>query len=318
LRALERQTRAPDEVVIVDASDPPLDTRALTLDHPGLRLACVPRPAGLSAQRNEGVRRARGSHVLLCDDDVEPPPTYLEALLGHVAAWPATVAVSGLLSEPDATGAFPTSPAVPSFRHLLASFVFQLTVFGDVDAVEATPLTAAPLALLKRWYRRRGNRWSLAGWPLVTRVESPAFRTATYGLGAALVRRDALLGSPFDERLGTHGVGDHYGVALGFPGERAITVLTGLPVRHHRVPEHRLEAGEAHVRRALALDYFMRASGRFPRSSRVWLAWSLLGKAGLTALRGRPHAARASLRALALIATGRNPLLRPPDGGFVG
>lgn len=309
LAALDRQDRQPDEVIIVDAGDQPLDEDALRAAHGTLPITCLRAPPGVCSQRNIGIRRAKGSHVLLCDDDIEPPTDYLTRLLRHLCAHPSTGAVTGMLCERDDSGAFSPGFPVPSLRHLLFAFVFQLTVWADVEAARGSWLTAPPLAALKRWYRLRGNTWSAAGWPLVTQVPNGTVRTAIYGLGAALVRRDWLLASPYDERLGTHGIGDNYGVALGFPGERSIAVLADLPVLHHRAPENRLDAADAEYRRLLALDYFMRTSRRFSFLNTACLAWSLLGKAAMSGLRRRRERLRRTLQALGIVVTGRNPLL---------
>lgn len=314
LDALARQDRLPDEVLVVDASDRPLDAEALRAAHAALPITCLHSRPNVCSQRNLGVRRARGSHVLLCDDDVEPPPDYLGRLAAYLRGHPSAGAVTGVVREPDADGRFSSGFPSPSLRRLLYAFVFQLTVWADVEAVEGPRLGALPRAALERWYRRRGNRWSLAGWPLVTQVRSATVDTAIYGLGAALVRRDWLLASPYDERLGTHGIGDNYGVALGFPGERSITILADLPVLHHRAAANRLDRAEAYSRRVLALDYFMRTNARFSRLNTAWLAWSLIGNAALFALRRRGDMLRRTLRVLGVVVTGRNPLLVGPSG----
>ena len=236
------------------------------------------------------------------------PPDYIRKLAAHLERDPSTGAVTGMWAEATSTAQPFLELRVPSFRSLLFAFVFQLTVWGDVEAVRGTWLTAVPLAALKRWYRGRDNTWSLAGWPLVTEVRTPVVRTAVYSLGAALVRRDWLLASPYDERLSAHGIGDNYGVALGFPGERSIAVLADLAVRHHKALENRLDARATYYQRLLALDYFMRTSGRFSLVNRMCLVWSLLGQAGRFAVSGRQDLFRAAVRAGGLIGMGRNPL----------
>lgn len=309
LAALARQERPPDEVLVVDAGDEPLREERIRASHPTLPVTCVHTDPSLCAQRNLGIRRAAGALVLLMDDDIDPEPDYLGRLEAYLDAHPSEGAVTGVLSEPDASGAFTEGFAVPSLRHLLFAFVFQLTVWGDVEAVAPGGATAAVAALLRRWYRRRGNTWSLAGWPLVTQVRESVVHTAVYGLGAALVRRDWLLASPYDEALGPHGIGDNYGVALGFPGETSIAVLTDTSVRHHKEGENRLDPAESYLRRVLALDYFLRTDERFSRWNTAFLAWSLLGNALRFALGRRGDLLRSTVRALGRVVRGRNPLL---------
>jgi glycosyltransferase involved in cell wall biosynthesis len=57
LSALTRQERPPDEVIVSDASDLPLDANALAAAYPGLRLTYFPAVPSVCAQRNEGIRR---------------------------------------------------------------------------------------------------------------------------------------------------------------------------------------------------------------------------------------------------------------------
>lgn len=311
LGALAAQARRPEEIVIVDASERPASESALRRDH-DLPVTVVPATPALCAQRNEGIGRVSGSYVLLLDDDIEPPPDYVERLAAFLDEHPEEGAVTGVLREPDDRGVFHEGFEVPSVRHLLFAFLFQLTVWGDVEARRGGAFAALPLRLLRRWYRVRGNTWSLAGWPLVTQVAGPVVRTAVYGLGAALVRREWLLASPYDERLGPHGIGDNYGVALGFPGEGGVAVLRDLPVTHHRVPDHRLEPAESYRRRVLALDYFLRTLAPFSRVNVAFLAWSLVGNALRSAVRRDGPQLGATLRALGTVVRGRNPLL---EGG---
>ncbi len=308
LSALTRQERPPDEVIVSDASDLPLDANALAAAYPGLRLTYFPAVPSVCAQRNEGIRRARSTHVLLLDDDIEVPPDYLRRLVGAVEHDPSVGAVTGVWSEPNAAGRFSDGFLVPSFRNLLINFVAQRTVLGDVEAAAGDLFTRFLVALLKRWYRYRGNTWSLAGWPLLTQVKMPIVQTAIYTLGSALVRRDWLLASPYDERLGPHGIGDNYGVALGFPGERPIALLTDLVVRHHKEQTNRLDRVSAYYERVLALHYFMRRSARFSLLNQAFLVWTLLFNAAESRIFGHAELSLTSVRALRAIFTGRNPL----------
>jgi glycosyltransferase involved in cell wall biosynthesis len=311
LAALSDQERRPDEVIVVDASDDPEREDALAARYPRLRITCMVTTPSVCAQRNAGIQRAGGSHVWLCDDDIEPGPDYLRRLVEHMDGHPTVGAVTGLIEEPGGDGDGVAVGRVPSVRSVLFGFVFQRTVWGDIDAVSGGWLTAGPLAVAKRWFRRRGNTWSLAGWPLITRMDGPALRVAIFGLGAALVRRDWLLGAPYDETLGPHGIGDNYGVALRFPAVPGIAVLTDLSVRHHRSSVNRLDAAATYCRRVLALHYFLHAIPRLADTSSAVLLWSLMGNCLVLARGGEWALLGATVRAMTLIATGRNPLLLP-------
>ena len=312
LTALTAQVRHPEEIIIADASDVPVDGSALALAYPRLKLSWFHMMPSLCAQRNRAIRKATGSHVLLCDDDIEPGPLYLKRLVDYIEAHPEAGAVSGLVCDPGDIAAHNGGFRPPSFRYLLYSFVFQLGVVGDLAAVQAPRVFAPVLALLRHWYRRRGNTWSLAGWPLVTQIRRPVVHASLGMLGAALVRRTWLLQSPYDERLDArdpHAVGDNYGVALGFPGVEPIALLTDLPVGHHRALENRPDHPTVHNQGLLALHYFMRRSARFSTANVVWLGWSLIGIALRCLRNGEIDLAWASVRALAVIVTQRNPLL---------
>lgn len=310
LHSLERQIRLPDEVIVVDASEPPLDGERLKLDYPKLALSYLHTAPSVCGQRNAGIALALSSHVLLCDDDIELPDNYLSELAKFVRANPDAGCVTGLVCEPDQAGRFSGRFSTPTARHLLLALLFQLSVWGDVEAAGKSPFVRTALAFAKRWYRRRGNTWSLAGWPLVTQVRDPVVRTSIYALGAALVRRDWLLSSPYDEGLGPHGIGDNYGVALGFPQQRPIRVLTGLKVLHHRDPRNRLAAEQVYYLRVLALERFMRRDRRFSLINRLLLAWSLLGSAAVFLARRKTRLFPAAVRALVVVLTGNNPLSR--------
>jgi glycosyltransferase involved in cell wall biosynthesis len=307
LDSLARQERRPDEVIVVDASEQVADAAALEDAHAPLDIVVIPHAPSVCAQRNLGIGRARGSHVLLCDDDVELPADYVAALAGYLEGHADIGAVSGGIDDAVAPGgAFRT----PSLRSVVFAFAFQRSIWGDLDAVRTSGMTAPLLAVLRRWYRRRGNTWTLAGWPLVTQVRGPAFRTAIFGMMAAVVRRSWLLSAPYDERLGPHGIGDHYGVALQFPDPPAITVLPHLVARHHRDPHNRLTARTTYYRRILALHYFLRTLPQARRGRTPCLVWSLLGNALAFATGRQWDLVGATGRAAWLIVSGRSPLLR--------
>ena len=82
LAALGRQTRRPDEVVIVDASDSSLAEilHADTIAASSLNLKYIQAARGVNRQRNLGARQSTGDLLFFFDDDVVPEPDYIETL----------------------------------------------------------------------------------------------------------------------------------------------------------------------------------------------------------------------------------------------
>ncbi len=306
---LSRSTHPIREILIVDSSDEKL--RPADYAHvagapiqyveAGRKSVCV--------QRNLGIRRARGAWVFLCDDDIEVPNDYLAKLAQHVDAHPEAGAVSGLCLEKDDSGWKSEFP-VTSSPGLLWRYLFQLGVWGEIRP--RGPL----IDLIADRYRRRGNHLSRAGFPVLVDFSEPYFRTPIYALGASVVRRDWLLGSPYDERLDSHGMGDNYGVALGFPQE-GIHVVTGASVRHHKEATNRLVDAEAYARRLMALHYFIRSRTELVTMNvqERFFLWSLFGQIVFhTGARNRRLAIAATSTFITVI-RGQNPLLARRHGG---
>lgn len=122
-----------------------------------------------------------------------------------------------------------------------------------------------------------------------------------------MLRRNYLLESLYDEILDASGIGDNYGVAIGFPGNRSIHVLTTLDVYHHRSAANRLEKPLSYFRRILALHYFIKKSEGHSRSTIAWFQWSLIGNWIYFFLKGKTEMRKATATAIHLIFSGRNP-----------
>jgi glycosyltransferase involved in cell wall biosynthesis len=299
LADLQASAIRPREVIVVDASDQPLSPDQLAPFAANLQY--VEAPKSVCAQRNRGIAQASGSWIFLCDDDIRVPPDYLSALAAHIQSHPEAGAVSGLVLE-QVGGRWVGQHPVRSAATLLWCRVFQLGLWGEIHC-------EGPLGgWLAAHYRRRGNHISSAGWPVLTDFRAPFFRTPVYALGAALVRRDWLLASPYDERLDRRGYGDNYGVAIGFPPE-GIHVVTSATVRHERDPVDRPAAAVSYAKRTLALDLFLSSPRGRARASRRWLAWSLVGNTLWHAARRNPQMCRASLQTLSAVVLRRNPYL---------
>ncbi len=295
---LNQSTLPVREVLIVDSSDRRLEPGAFA----GLeKLGIVYLEAGRSVcvQRNVGIRRAAAPWVFLCDDDIEVPPDYLARLAAHVAGHPECGAVSGMVLDRTADGWRGQFPETSSLI-LFWKFLFQLGMWGEIRA--PGPIARA----ISAYYRRRGNHIAPSGWPVITQMQGAFFRTPIYALGASVVKREWLLASPFDESLDSHGIGDNYGVAIGFPPE-GIHVVNDAYVFHHRASANRPADGQTQERRMLALDYFIHTRRELTDVRRLAFLWSLVGAGVLHGVSGNLTVSRSMWRTLERVVAGDNP-----------
>jgi len=72
-------------IVVSDGRDP---VTAIVAARHGARLIILPAPRGTNAARNAAIQAARGDPLVFVDDDVDPPPGWLDALLAGVAGTP--------------------------------------------------------------------------------------------------------------------------------------------------------------------------------------------------------------------------------------
>jgi glycosyltransferase involved in cell wall biosynthesis len=308
LDSLNHGSLIPSEVIIVDSGDD-----GLSLEEFGgfthLSILYVRSEKSVCIQRNTGIKMAGNPWIFLCDDDIEVPPDYLEKLMGYIAVHPEIGALSGLFLQKEMnvwTAQYPLRSA----RLLVWKFIFQQSIWGQIDIEASHPL----IKKIKEYYRLKGNHISKAGWPVLTQFSGDSFTTPLYSLGAALVRKEWLLSSPFDEVLDRHGMGDNYGVITNLPVS-GITVLTHAFVYHHKEPDHRLKRPLQYFRRVLALDYFISTHKDSRYVRKFWLLWSLMGNL-LSFIRDRDKMMmRPAIRTMLLIATGRNPYRRAARAG---
>jgi glycosyltransferase involved in cell wall biosynthesis len=265
-------------------------------------------------QRNKGIEAARSDWIFLCDDDIELPEDHFQHLADHVAKHTGCAAVAGKLRQLE-NGVWVDQYPPRNFFIALYHFVFQLSVWGPLDGVKTNRLTRPLLAWMKEWYRRRGNRESLAGWPLITQWQSPCFTARFYSLGADLIRREFLLSTPYDPVLDPGGIGDNYGVALGLPN--GIDVIDSTYALHHREQHNRVGQKVANYRRILALHYFIRTRFTNTRTTTLWLCWSIIGLSLLHLRRFDVTALKFSAKAFFRIAAGRNPYVVARNQGRI-
>lgn len=269
LISLQNQILQPSEIIIVDASE---NESFHTSEFENLPISFIRSTPSVCLQRNVGIRRAENDWIFLCDDDIELPQDYLLRITDHIKSFPATGAVSGLVMQKhnnEWVGQYP----VVSKLDLAFRFIFGLSIWGEIKIHSQNPI----INCIKNYLERKGNHLSKSGWPIITNFSNPYFKTPVYGMGASVIKKEWLLQSPYDESLDSHGLGDHYGVALGFPDE-GIHVINKLKAYHNTASENRLEAAEQYYRRVLALIHFSRQRHTSGKIRRGWLLWSLTGR----------------------------------------
>jgi len=308
LHSLDKQIHPIQEIIIVDSSDQSLDFSMLD----GMRcknlIRYIHSEPSVCVQRNIGIKEAKSDFIFLCDDDIEVEPEYVDNLANFIDNNKDVGAVTGSFLQKEVDGSWKATYDVNRFFSLLFVFIFQLSVWGRIDQFKTNFITLPICKLMWKYYRRRGNRYTLAGWPLITQIDD-VYRTKVYTLGGCIVNRNWLLQSPYDEVLDPNGLGDNFGVTVDFPQEQGIYVLRDQNIYHHRSPENRLKASVSYMRRVLALHYFLNQKKQFGLSHRLWFIWSLLGNLSLQIILGNVEMKRATFQAIKLIVLRKNPYI---------
>lgn len=101
LSALQRQTRPPDEILVVDDGSVIAPAPILAPEFPAVRWLQQAN-AGPAAARNRAARVASGTYLAFIDDDCAPNPTWLEELCQAAERHPGSVLGGSTISAPDA------------------------------------------------------------------------------------------------------------------------------------------------------------------------------------------------------------------------
>lgn len=302
LHALSNQSCNLQEVIIVDSSDEKLDESELLKIFSVLNIKYITSTPSVCLQRNIGIRKSTSDYIFICDDDIEPEPGYVFVLSNYIENNKSVIAVSGLIFEKNKNEVWVSQHPQKSQLSLLFSFIFQLSVWGEMDKKIFNSFWIKPVM---KFYKKRGNGLTFAGWPLITEFKHPVFKTSIFGLGACIIKKELLINNPFDEVLDNNGIGDNYGICIGFPEK--VNVLTEVSAFHHKDSENRLDSTISYYRRVLALHYFLRKSKRFNSMNTLWLVWSLFGSIILFVKNRQFRLARVALKLIMVIVTFNNP-----------
>ena len=300
LASLDRSTHPIHEVIIVDSGN----DRLVPNEYSAIKkfpIYYISSDKSVCIQRNVGIQNAASDWIFLCDDDIEIGSDYLHKLVLHICSNPGAGAVSGLWMQKERgewTAKYPERSAL----QLIWKFVFQLSIWGEISCTSNNFL----LKKIKKYYSKKRNHISRAGWPVITNFDGNFFTTPLYSLGASVVKKQWLLQSPFDEVLDRHGIGDNYGVIAGFP-EKIVHVVNSAPIYHQHEMDNRLQKPLQYYRRAMALDYFIKTKKQLKKIKKRWLLWSLMGNLIQFIASGKKIMIRAAVKSIWKIAIGQNP-----------
>src|SRR5690349_21751432 len=172
LQSLNNTSYPVQEVIIVDSGEEILVSTDFEL-FSNLRIEYLSSEKSVCIQRNTGIERAKSEWIFLCDDDVEVPADYLGKLVAHINKHDAG-AVSGQWMQPVEKGWQASWPELSSF-HLFRKYIFQLSIWGEIKCRPN---------FITRYYEKKGNHISKAGWPVITQMSGEFFVTPVYTLGA--------------------------------------------------------------------------------------------------------------------------------------
>jgi glycosyltransferase involved in cell wall biosynthesis len=289
-------------VIIVDSGDDRLSPAGYSI-FTHLPIQYLSSPKSVCIQRNIGIQQATGDWIFLCDDDIEVPVTYLQEIAGHIQLHPEAGAISGQVLQKEG-GEWKARYPVRSRRMLWWNYIFQLSIWGEIECT----------GRIADYYKKAGNHLSKAGWPVITDFTGDYFITPVYGLGASVVKREWLLQSPYEELLDRHGIGDNYGVAMGFP-VTGIHVLNTTYVYHHQEPANRLQRPLQYMRRVFALHYFINTKEKLRHIRKRRLLWSLIGNLLYFIAVMDGNMSKAAFKSIWNLILNRNPYLQAAKAG---
>ncbi|MBL7738081.1 MAG: glycosyltransferase family 2 protein [Chitinophagaceae bacterium] len=308
LHCLDRSSYPLYEVIIVDSGDDRLLPSEYSLFR-NLSIHYLSAERSVCIQRNKGVRAAESPWIFLCDDDIEIGNDYLQSLVDHLQVFSETGAVSGSWME-KVKGIWSATYPVTSAGALLWKYIFGLGIWGPIHCRNSNFV----IKRLWKYYTKKGNHISGAGWPVNTDLMGEYAECPVYSLGASLVKKEWLTGSPFEEVLDRHGIGDNYGVITGFPVP-VVQVVRKAVVYHHKEDGNRLQSPLQYYRRVLALDHFRRIRPSLSHVKKYRLVWSLTGNFLAFSLSGNLVMCKATLRLMWKITVNNNPYTRAAREG---
>ncbi|MES2411839.1 MAG: glycosyltransferase [Bacteroidota bacterium] len=271
LDSIARQTLAPKEIIIIDSSENPLQRKQLQTTFTTIQI--LHSTPSVCLQRNIGIEKSNSDYIFLCDDDIELSENYCEVLLGFLESNKGEIIASGLVLE-NHTSNWTYSEKKPSTLGLINAYIFGLSVGFDANVPKLN--NGFFTKRIISHYKNKGNSIAKSGWPIITNFDGKVFQAPIYGLGASMIRNEALKKIGFDETFYANGIGDNYDLAIII--NAPVNVIKEAEAFHHREKTDRLQNEKAYYYRINALHYILLKHKRFTVRNLAYFFWSLLGK----------------------------------------
>lgn len=273
LTSIAKQTLLPSEIIIVDSSENPLYKEQLiaSIDHKIIQI--IHSEPSVCLQRNIGIEHSASEYIFLCDDDIELSENYCEDVTHFLDFNKNEVIVSGLVLENHKKN-WTYSEKIPSTFGLINAYIFGLSVGFDANAVQENSGFLEQKII--RYYKNKGNSIAKSGWPIITDFSGELFQAPIYGLGASVIRSEALKKTLFDQAFYGNGIGDNYDLAVHL--NAPVNVIKKAKAYHHREITNRLQNDKAYYYRINALHYILLKYKRFTIINLIHFGWSLFGK----------------------------------------
>lgn len=273
LESLVRQTRPPDEVLIVD--DGALDPAPLLLILQRAEIRAVymnkAQDPGLTKSRNLGIRQATGDIIMFLDDDVELAPAYIQAVVAVYELHPGAGGVGGRLVDP---------PLSWGKRLILRAFLLDSNKEGAV-------LPNGVGVLVRRITQ-------------VTAVEWFSGCNMSY-------RRGVFDRFMFDEKFAGNGWGDDRDFSYSVSREFTLFCAPDAEVRHFEDARGRASEGQfGRTEITYVHRFFVKHMPQRPLNiASLW--WSFVGIALKNVLTGRVRRLRGNLAGVVAVLSDRAP-----------
>ena len=274
LNSIINQTLLPSEIIVVTSAYSKNDLQEINNLHHIIKV--LKSSPSVCKQRNIGINYAKSKYILLCDDDIELPNSYLESLLLHFNNNKNVKIVTGKELQINEKGKWSEVKIKMTHLNLIYCYIFGISICSDLSKFKTSKNII--IQYIFNYYKKKGNSISKSGWPIITEFSYPIMKTSIYGLGCSMIERKILLKNLYNENLDKNGIGDNYEVSMKINGlENKIDVIRNVPYYHFKDKNNRYENHMSYFKRGMSLYSFLNDLPFFKLKNKIYFIWSLIG-----------------------------------------